>query len=305
MHRLGFKGALEKALRYGGPARLAWAVGGRRPLILAYHNVVPDGENPAGDTALHLPQHRFAEQLDLLTSICDVVPLASFLNQAPSTGRRPRLAITFDDAYQGALTVGVAELEQRNLPATFFVAPAFVGGADFWWDALSEPHTGTLRPDLRRWALHERQGKDSAIRASLDGLGLRPRHLPAHSRCASEAQLSSAVRRGHITLASHSWSHPDLTALSGSELADQLRRSLGWIRERFQPLIPWLSYPYGFYSPAVVRAAAMAGYTAAVGITGGRLPSAPLNVFAIPRLHVPAQMSLDGFALRVAGLFSR
>lgn len=305
MNRLGFKGALEKALRYGGPARLARAVVGRRPLILAYHNVVPDGESAAGDAPLHLPQRRFAEQLDLLTSMCDVVPLASFLNQPPSTGRRPRLAITFDDAYQGALTAGVAELEQRNLPATFFVAPAFVGGADFWWDALSEPHTGTLRPDLRRWALRERQGEDSAIRASLDDLGLRPRHLPAHSRCASEAQLSSAVRRGHITLASHSWSHPNLTTLSGHELVEQLCRSLAWLKERFEPLLPWLSYPYGFYSPGVERAAAMAGYTAAVGITGGRLPSAPLKVFAMPRLHVPAEMSLDGFALRIAGLFSR
>src|SRR5690606_35559597 len=78
-------------------------------LILAYHNVVPEGESAAGDRSLHLPVADLRSQLDRLTRTHDVVPLASLLD--PGVERnRPRVAITFDDAYRGAITCGVDEL---------------------------------------------------------------------------------------------------------------------------------------------------------------------------------------------------
>jgi hypothetical protein len=39
-------------------------------------------------------------------------------------------------------------------------------------------------------------------------------------------------------------------------------------------------------------------------VDGGWLPPRPDNLFALPRLNVPAGLSADGLALRLSGLFA-
>ncbi|MDQ3244637.1 MAG: hypothetical protein M3Q09_12990, partial [Gemmatimonadota bacterium] len=158
-------------------------------LILAYHNVVPDGELPCGDISLHLPQQMFATQLDILQETHDVIPLAEAITSHWNPGQRPRVAITFDDAYRGAVTVGVEELVARSLPATIFVAPAFVGGGTFWWDALAAADSGSLDAGLRNRALDAWRGVDREVRAGAQALGIAQQLVAEHARCASEKEL--------------------------------------------------------------------------------------------------------------------
>lgn len=304
----GLKAVVERVLCASGAPRVARLRRAGSALVLAYHDIVPGdvatSRIPAngtasgfrGDASLHLPQASFARQLDLLVREYDVVPLASVL-EAPR-GNRPRAAITFDDAYHGALTAGVDELEKRGLPATVFVAPAFVGGGGFWWDALA----GEDGPAdcVRAHALDALGGRDRAVREWAAAAGTRARALPPHMTVASETTLARATARG-MTLASHTWSHPALPALPPDELKMELERPLAWLRERFQGVLPWISYPYGLTSPAVARAAAAAGYRAALRVDGGWMGSAA-EPYDLPRLNVPAGASIRGFELRTAGL---
>src|SRR5687767_498679 len=108
--RSTLKRATEVALAHGGPAHLGRLRGRARALILAYHNVLPEGEAPVGERSLHLPLTRFREHLEHLARHHEVVPLPALLDGEGSTGRRPRVAITFDDAYHGALSVALPEL---------------------------------------------------------------------------------------------------------------------------------------------------------------------------------------------------
>ena len=113
-----------------------------------------------------------------------------------------------------------------------------------------------------------------------------------------------------ITFGAHSWGHPNLTRVTAARLQDELRRPLQWLRDRFTPVIDWLAYPYGCWSPEVEEAAGAAGYRAAVRVDGGWLPRAAPRVpaaarFHLPRLNVPAGVSAEGFVLRCAGLLSR
>ena len=128
-------------------------VQGKR-LILAYHGIIPEGEAPAGEPALFVSQRDFAMQLDLLAAEADVVALERL--DEPDDGR-PRVAITIDDAYRGAVNVGVRELAARSLPATIFVAPARLNNHVFWWDALLYG-SGKLDEKLRNHALHKLGG---------------------------------------------------------------------------------------------------------------------------------------------------
>jgi peptidoglycan/xylan/chitin deacetylase (PgdA/CDA1 family) len=296
----GLKRLAEAALRYGGPARLARLRTRGRALILGYHNVVPDDAAIEGDRSLHLSQRRFAEQMDLLARLCRVVPLESVL-EPDGRDPRPRVAVTFDDAYRGTMTLGVEELARRGFPATVFVAPGFVGGGAFWWDALTEPGRAGPAPDLRRRGLAEFRGEDAAIRHWAATAAIPSRSPATLATVASEEELHAATRYPRLTLASHSWSHPNLSSLRDDELQPELERPLAWLRERFPRVIPWLAYPYGLASPAVETAAA-ASYQAAVRIDGGWVPRRPTNRFALPRLNVPAGLSADGFVLRISAL---
>lgn len=294
--------AAEHVLIRSGIERLARRRHRRDVLILAYHNIVPTGCEITGDRSLHLRQDAFARQLDVLARTHDVMPLAIALTAPPARGDRPAAAITFDDAYAGAVTAGVSELARRGLPATIFVTPAFLDGRPFWWDALALAHPLGTPDHIRERALTVHCGDAGAILGEADSLGEIAARLPGHARGASLADLTSAARVAGLTLASHTWSHANLAVLDAPRLAGELSRPDEWLRERFDNVLPYVSYPYGLSSPRVERAAADAHYEAAFRISGGWLHAPPRTPFAVPRVNVPSGSSLAGFRLRAAGI---
>lgn len=306
--RASLKRLAETLLLQGGAAALSRRRVAGRTLILAYHNILPEGSLPGGDRSLHLPERSFAAQLDMLVENCEVValgdPAVASLRGAESGRRRPRVAITFDDAYQGAVTIGLEQLRRRSLPATIFVAPAFVGGKSFWWDAISEFGCDGLSATLREAALTEHRGEDALIRAWADGRGLRITEPASIARAATTIQLDEAMRYDLLTLGSHTWSHPNLSVLGPDRLDEEMSRSAEWLRSRYDRTINWVSFPYGLSSPAVTSAAMRAGYEAGLLVQGGWMLSKPESRFLVPRFNVPAGLSDKGFALRLAGMFS-
>ncbi len=298
------RAAAERCLAASGAAPLARRARRGDTLVLAYHNVVPHGEHPAGDASLHLLQAEFAAQLDILARTHDVVPLPHLLRPR-NPARRPRAVITFDDAYLGAVTAGVRELAERGMPATFFVAPAFVPGGRFWWDALSDPAQGAPDGALRAHALDALRGRDAEVRRWAASRGIAEAALPAHAAAAGEAALAESARVPGITWGTHTWSHPNLARLAPDEVAAELDASMRWLRARFAAVVPWLSYPYGAWSPATAAAAREAGLHGALRIDGGWARAGRVDPFAVPRLNVPAGVSRTGFALRAAGVLWR
>jgi peptidoglycan/xylan/chitin deacetylase (PgdA/CDA1 family) len=302
--RKALKAGAEKGLLWTGVGSVARSQHRSRTLVLAYHNVVPDGSRFRGDSSLHLPRARFAAHLDALTRTHDVVPLEEIFVEPPA-GSRPRAVVTFDDAYRGAVTIGVDELVRRGLPATIFVAPAFLGGASFWWDCLADSLVGEIPPALREHALAGLRGEDAAVRAWAVANGVTLREPPLFAVAATENELAAAGRQPGITVGSHTWSHPNLAEFDPNELPEQLERPLAWLRAHFENVVPWLSYPYGRSSPAVEHAARDAGYRGALMVDGGWIATRQPTPFALPRYNVPAGLSMDGFRLRAAGLFCR
>jgi peptidoglycan/xylan/chitin deacetylase (PgdA/CDA1 family) len=303
VHRV-IKGSVERVLASSPVTSFTRRRLRGKSIILAYHAVTPhaDRQRAAGERSLYVPQRRFAAHLDILRDVADVVALDQ-LDAAGETGaRRPRVAITFDDAYQGAVTCAIDELESRGLPATIFVAPGCLGGQVFWWDALSHA-AGEMPEEVRARALHEFSGiGDSILRWASDA-GIRvSTDLPPHARSATVEELLAASARRGITLGSHSWSHANLAKLGRTELDAELMRSAKWLADH-EParFIPRLAYPYGLEAPATRVAAASAGYVSAFCIAGGWHDPARVPPFARPRLNVGAGMSLDGFRARLLG----
>lgn len=262
-----------------------------RSLVLAYHNVVEDSEPDHGDRSLHLPLSIFRRQLDLLQEQCCVIPLEEMV-AGKTDARRPTVAITFDDAYRGAVELALPELLRRGLPATVFVAPGLLGVPVTWWDALGEASGGVAEGERDRILVEER------------GRHVVTNHvaLPAHYACATEAQVLDLARAG-IDLGAHTWSHPNLARLEPDDLARELEQPLDWLRHRNVPS-PMLAYPYGLCSPAVERAAQEAGYAAAFRVEGGWMQPSSDSRWSLPRFNVPSGLSSAGFRLRLAGHFA-
>lgn len=273
-------------------------VRGKR-LILAYHGVIPDGERVAGERSLFITQREFAAHLDLLSEIADVAPL----DRLDEDGNgRPRVAITIDDAYLGAVRQGVDELARRSLPATIFVAPGRLGGHVFWWDALSSER-GEMDPALRTFALSSLAGSDEKVRSWAAAAALpKSDDLPEYARSATREDLRVAVRKPGITLGSHSLTHRNLSRLDIQEVMSEVGRSRLTLKAEFGArAIDWLAYPYGLDSVAAQQAVAASSYKGAVLISGGWHNPARTPAFARPRLNIPAGLSVERLRIHVLG----
>jgi peptidoglycan/xylan/chitin deacetylase (PgdA/CDA1 family) len=270
-------------------------------VVLAYHNIVPTGTRRAGESSLHLPQAQFAKHLDVIASTARVVPLASLFDDHDDDARR--VAITFDDAYAGAVTAGLDELRRRSLPATIFVAPGLLGG-DVWWDRLAEANRGVMSDEVRQHAIHDLRGDRGEVVQWFAAHGGASRSSDELPRIADESELAKAAAQAGITFGAHSWSHRNLSALSAAELDAELSRPLEWLGSRYANVVPWMAYPYGIASPAVEAAAERAGLRGAFMVSGGWLDRRSARPQALPRISVAAGLSPNGLSLRLAGIGS-
>lgn len=303
--RSRFKALLESGLATLGPAALSRRAFRRRALVLAYHNILPDGAAPGADSSLHLPLATFRAQLDALQAVARVVPLGELL-AGPAATDRPRVAVTFDDAYRGAVLAGLPELRRRGLASTMFVTPGMLGQAGFWWDQVRDPATGRLPDAFRADALQAGRGEGERVLALPAARRLERVEPPAFARPATPAEFEAAAGVDPmLTLGAHTWSHPNLARLDRQELAAELEPPLAWLRARFPRVEPWLAYPYGLSAPAVEAAAAGAGYRCAFLVNGGWLPADGGAPLAMPRLNVPAGLSAAGLVLRLSGIGAR
>jgi peptidoglycan/xylan/chitin deacetylase (PgdA/CDA1 family) len=297
--RLIVKRAAELALSGSGVTSVLRRFRRGDVLVLAYHNVVPEGAHIRGEKSLHVGQERFHRHLSLLSRTHQFIAMDQIGGRSRG---KPPVVITFDDAYRGAVELGLEVLREFNAPATVFVAPSILGGQRLWWDVLSAGQE--MAPEVREFALSNLAGKADPILAWA-------KRQPAasndavHQRTATEAELDTALAFDGLTLGSHSWSHPNLAALEESELEEELVRPLDWLLERYpERTLRWLSYPYGLWSTAVGTAASRTGYRGAFRIEGGWIPRL-CDPFGMPRLNVPAGLSVEGLDLRSAGLVGR
>ena len=278
----------------GGPFR---AVPPR--MVLCWHNVLPPGELPVGDRSLHMQWRDFTDQLDILGEAADVKALET-LEAREEAVDRPSVAITFDDAYEGAISYGVPEVIRRGLPATVFVAPALLNGASFWWDEIAPHFGGDIHAALRRHILLVLGGRGSAARTHARQLGIRLSTPPEFARGAMEARVAALSAHASIEIASHTWTHVNLAAVPPHECDEDLKRAGEWVRRITGRDRCRVSYPYGCSSSDTERIAESSGAISAYRVDGGWMRSNEAS-FRRSRFNVPAGIQAKVFRALIAG----
>ena len=104
-------------------------------LLLMYHRVAAVDRDP---WRLAVTPRHFAEHLDVVRGRGRPLTCAG-LTRELRTGRAPRaaIALTLDDGYADNLSEARPLLERHDVPATIFVAAAYLERPEgFWWDQL-------------------------------------------------------------------------------------------------------------------------------------------------------------------------
>jgi peptidoglycan/xylan/chitin deacetylase (PgdA/CDA1 family) len=114
----------------------------------------------------------------------------------------------------------------------------------------------------------------------------------------SVAQVRTLVRRGW-EIASHTYTHPDLTKVSADQLTQEVADSRAWLRKRFGGAVAFFCYPYGRTSPAVEDAVAVAGYSGATTTSAG-VAAPGANPLELPRMTVRPRDTAATLAQRLA-----
>lgn len=103
-----------------------------RSVVLMYHRVAVMQSDP---WQLAVTPANFREQIEMLCAEYDIVPAGAIRPDQPA-GTRPRVALTFDDAYADCLEAA-RTLAACSVPATVFVATGAIDARrEFWWDDL-------------------------------------------------------------------------------------------------------------------------------------------------------------------------
>ena len=183
--------------------------GGRGVTVLAYHLV---GAGTGG--AVDLDPAVFRRHVEEIAEVAEVVPLRTLGSGAATAAppRRPRVALTFDDAYANFFSHAWPLLAERGMAATLFVPVGFVTGTHpapiqgtdhlpaATWETIAEAAGGGLlevgshswsHPDLRRLGDAELDRELAASRHRLEErLGVR-----VDSFCAPRALWDRRVER--------------------------------------------------------------------------------------------------------------
>ena len=273
-----------------------------RAIILLYHNVVPDDYEVGGESPLHVRLSDFLEQIDWARKHFDPVDLDG-IREATRT-RRPSFAVTFDDAYEGCVSLGIPELVERGVPSALFVAPGLLSAGHPWWDRFGADLDRTLGDkSFRQRALSEGRGEEEAVTKLATESGLAPGAPGPLEAIASTEEIVRLGNEPLVSIAAHSWSHCNLAQRDDPRLGAELNDPQAWFRDHGIPAKPWLAYPYGLVSPEVIAGAKTAGYDTGVLASGGGIADiAALDPLLLPRISIPRGLSLDGFRLRMRGV---
>lgn len=301
--------------------------GRARLSTLIFHRVLPQ-QDPIFPGEVDARQ--FDAMLGWVNRWCNVLPLDEAAARLKAGTLPTRAAaITFDDGYADNHDVALPILQRHGLPATFFIATAYLDGGRMWNDSVIEAvRNSTLsKVDLRdfdvplpadapHWALDSaaarrdligavlgcikyaepdrRQGLADAIAARFGG------RLPVDLMMSS--QQVQALHRSGMQIGAHTHTHPILARLDRSTARDEIQMSKTRLEHLLDEPVNLFAYPNGRpgkdYLAETVDVVRELGFAAAVSTSTGAADCAS-DPLQLPRF-TPWDRTRTRFGLRLA-----
>jgi peptidoglycan/xylan/chitin deacetylase (PgdA/CDA1 family) len=283
-------------------------------IMLMYHSVAGPETAPFIDPRNHLPPMLLRQQLAYLRARRRVISLDDLVNslEAGETPPRGTVVITFDDGYLDNLTIAAPILAEFELPATLYLATAYIDAAENQW--IDEAYTcfafrsrHTYQPPTESRALnltqpamaHRAYQQLCASLLSTSRTTRTERLADARdqlqpTRTAPRLTLSwDDVRRMQrdyplFALGAHTHGHLDLSATDPEQAAADLHQCTETIHRETGARPRHFSYPYGRRLAGFDKNLHMCQYRSAVATGSEPLLRPGSDLFALARVEAPA-----------------
>jgi peptidoglycan/xylan/chitin deacetylase (PgdA/CDA1 family) len=295
--------------------------------------------DPDQDGALVSAQN-FRRQLRLLKSRYHVVSPEEVLHWATDGAELPprSVLVTCDDGLLNTLTEMAPILREEAVSCLFFIlgASACQDAGTLWYEdlyllllaapagAFSVDHMETSfrlsdRASRRsawwnlvqRWSPSDADERTKSIDAVRIQFGLSSDWNAEQKKSPAQRQRFSLLNAAELRLlagwgmciGSHTLSHPMLSQQNAELAWKEISESRGLLENVVGKPVWALAYPFGDSASVTAREwemAERAGFQCAFMNVGGGF-GAPLPRFALPRVHVTAEMSLPEFEAHISG----
>ena len=282
-------------------------------------------------------------QLRLLKAHYNIISPENLLAWRQGDFQLPQRAvlITCDDGLLNCLTDMLPVLRDEGVKCLFFVTGASASETRtmLWYEdlflmMLNAPagpfeisdEGVVLRGELRSreqrratwWSAVKRLSQIESARRLSFVSGLRRRFSDASERDLDEGSVScrrfgmmirSELRElaaAGMTIGAHTMSHPMLSQMSGDLAWSEISDSRAKLELAIERKVWAFAYPFGdaqSVTPEILAMPQKAGFDAAFLNYGGGLGT-DLAPFALPRVHVTAEMGLSEFEAHVSGFYA-
>lgn len=275
----------------------------RRLSILIFHRIL-DRQDPMLKGEIDIKQFdsqmfwikRFYNVLDLNTAMDNLVS-----NTLPARA----LCITFDDGYKDNYINALPILKKYSLPATFFIATAFLNGGIMWNDVVIETLRNTKMKslDLTEFGLgiykigENRAGLLSEVLTSLKYLAFEKRtsvvealprllNSPVPNNLMMDDSDVKNLYRSGMVIGGHTKNHPILAKLSRQHAKQEIEAGKQYLETLVDDEIQLFAYPNGRpgqdYNSEHVEILKKVGFKGAVSTAWGAATNKS-DIFQLPR----------------------
>lgn len=230
---------------------------------ILYHEIADaPSEFTAGLSVTTSPQV-LAEHLERLAQDYDFVSIDSLRDGSPATpSKRPKLLVTFDDAYASVANVAADICEEAGVPSVFFVNGAFVDNASLAFDNLVAwtvntdgmaplaAVTGRSFRDLAEFFGPYLSSITLETRARIyDELAERLPQPPQEMAAAAALYVTSpalaSLRARGMVVGNHTWSHVYCRHLDKDSVETEIAANGRFLEAVVGHSVDTFSYPYG------------------------------------------------------------
>jgi peptidoglycan/xylan/chitin deacetylase (PgdA/CDA1 family) len=277
-------------------------------LVLVYHRLGPPVA-PGCQVVPSVPFEMFKAQLQALGEIVDLLTLDEILRaegQKESIGRRPAVAITFDDDLPSHASQALPALREMGVRATFFLSGRALNGVGPYWfqdlEALLVTHGRTRTASLLGLSAASADQPAALVIACERDAGLRRRvvELSPGSRDHGvlEPDAIAALAAGGMTIGFHTVDHHPLPGLADTDMEMAVTRGRDRLAAAAGGPLHYFAYPHGKADDRSVGAVRRAGFDAA--FTGRPEPLRPrADRHRIGRWE-PGPLAVDDFLVKLA-----
>jgi peptidoglycan/xylan/chitin deacetylase (PgdA/CDA1 family) len=283
-------------------------------VILGYHRIADVPPDSCPNT---VSLRNFIEQLEIIRNSTRPLPVSEIAGALESGNLPPgAVGITFDDGYADLLACVKPVLIDRQVPATVFATPGYLG-REFWWEELhrivrSIPWPEELKLSIGerryRWRIPEGNGTGRKQKITHD-LGVLLEPLPEAQRrnvfdqlrelfgvaivrpgevvrSLSVDEILQLSRDGWIDVGSHSMTHRSLAGIPEYDQQLEIKESKVRLEAILGRPVPGFSYPHGVFSGEICARVQQAGYRFACG-SYNDIVHRRSDPFHLPRFWIP------------------